>query len=117
MHWQRALIAESMHKTAEGIEETIKQRIPIELGHEISYDLGTSKLAWEVGSRLSFLQEKCGMRAKFNNEYVLSSAFSFAPTHHLKFSLSDQLNARKLFTGLKDGIDYKYGFSIDVNFE
>ena len=91
-------------------EETLKT----ELGAEASLNLASH----EVKARGGF-KTLCGkdytLQMMADQDFKVSSAFSFAPHKNFKFIWSDQLDAKKLFTNPKDGIDYKYGFTIEMN--
>ncbi len=91
-------------------EETLKT----ELGAEGTLNLQNHELKARGGFKML-----CGKDYTFqmmaDQDFKLSSAFSFAPHKNFKFIWSDQFDAKKLCTKPQEGIDYKYGFTVEMN--
>ena len=51
----------------------------------------------------------------YDDKFIMSSMFSYVPKKGFKLIWSDQLNTKKLFTNPRDGLDYKYGFTLELN--
>ena len=94
--------------------ETVEETLTTELGAEGSLNLTSHELKARGGAKML-----CGkdytLQTMYDQDFKLSSAFSFAPHKNFKFIWSDQIDTKKLFTNPKDGVDYKYGFTIEMN--
>jgi len=91
-------------------------KCPTEYAAEATVDLNKeNKFAGKVGTRV-----KCGdnfsVQAKIDSHWLLSGALTYVPVKGYKLSWSDQVNAKNLFTNPRGDLEYKYGFTIAVNF-
>lgn len=103
-------------KTKDGVaSETCT--LPAEFGAEASVNLKkNNEFEGRIGGKLTYGSDYT-LQSMFSHDFKLTSAFTFAPKKGFKLIWSDQLDTKKLFTNPKDGIDYKYGFTAEVNFD
>lgn len=105
-------------KPQAGKEDIQKElSIPAELAIDANCDLNDCKKSkGSVATKIL-----CGKRyvaqTMIDSEFVMTSAFTYKPSSNHKFIWSDQINLKKLFTNPKEGVDYKYGFTFEFDFD
>ena len=102
-------------KTKDGVAEKI-QKCSAEYGSEAFVDFSNGKkILGKIAGKFC-LGTRYTYQAMFDNDFKLTSAFTYIPKKGFKLIWSDQLDTKKLLTNPKDGIDYNYGFTFEMNF-
>ena len=100
--------------TKKGIVQKVCKQTA-EVGAEATFDIQNKcNFAGKIAAKL-LCGKKYTMQAMYDSAFKLSTAFTYAPKKGLKFIWSDQIDTKKLFTNPKDGLDYKYGFTVEFN--
>ncbi len=102
-------------KKVDGEVKDVKEKLPVEFAAEVNLDLQTHDVKARAASKM-LCGKECTLQMMYDQDFKLSSGFTYTPHKNFKFMWSDQVDTKKLFTNPKDGIDYKYGFTVELNY-
>lgn len=89
--------------------------LPTEFAAEGSIDLANkNSLSGRIGTKM-LMNDEYSMQLMIDHDAKISSAYSYTPTKGFKFIWSDNFDAKKLFTNPAGGINYNYGFTIELS--
>ena len=102
-------------KTKDGVAEKAL-KCTTEYGSEAFVNFSDeNKVSGKIAGKLC-IGTKYTYQSMFDDNFKFSSAFTYIPKKGFKLIWSDQFDAKKMFTNPKDGIDYTYGFTFEMNF-
>ena len=93
-----------------------KDKCNVELGSEVRYNLHTHTPTWDIASKCSKPDGRVQTQMKCNQALDFTAAVALQAKKGLKAKVSQQVNLKKLFTSPQDGIGFRYGFSVEADF-
>lgn len=98
-----------------GEEEKKKIRMPLEFAAEGSFALKTDKeFEGKIGVKAE-IEKAYSFQLMIDHELKLSTSYQYTPRAGFKFIWSDQTNLKNLFCCPDKGLDYIYGFTMELS--